>query len=737
MSRKSIVAAMTVAPEREAIAVELADRILQPGSVVIMVGPVGSGKTKVADAALCHAQDRDRSLRVLFVRGVRCRITGSYLGLQEMLAGIDIANLGLPRTQTIVLQTTLGLIPPTPTTGGAAAIPGAMMAVLNALLASGPVAVIVDDVDDVDPESAGVIRYLASRKYVSVRAPSFLLTQTDTGDANPPGTEAFHLPPLSRGGLRAVLRDHTGTVLSARAVDRVVERSEGNPRRALELADHGETAVTGSLDQALRDRIVKADDTARRVLEAVAVAGAASAAQVIDVVGVEPESVSAAVDAELVAERDGSLRAAHPAIGDIALTLLGDQERKKLHARFADVAETLTARADHLDRSVGPGPDPLIAQLLIEAAGHARSLGALTEALDLATRAVQRMGSADPTIVSSRLLVAELAFLCGDYDLTLEALSEVSLNSLENEQLDRVLPFLSEASAASRGFAATRAMLTALFVPTTDSVRQAIFDVYLADWDERPDIAADLAGRSVEQLRAAQTAPISLHRALGLLAVRGVDEGAGLDEDLLEELASLEREGEMPQANVDSLSLSGFYAYQLGDLFTSRSALAAMRAAALERGDELRAGLCALHLASVEIYAGHRSRADHWLREWEAIDPWPDTPSPAAVAAYGLRALLDDDKDGIRRLVSAPHGPGSELTGELVRRSVAGLCDARAGRWESAVSELLAARRMADSMGIREPGRRRRSRAWTRCWRDSTRRVARLPGWCARASVMV
>src|SRR5690606_38520452 len=157
---------MGLAPERDKIAIELAERILQPGSVVVMVGPLGSGKTKVADAALLHAQSKDRSLRVLFVRGVRDGLSGPYLGLQEMLAGIDVADLGIPLMQTTVLQSVLGVIAPVPSMGDAAAIPGAMRAVLDALLTAGPVAVVVDDLDDVDPDSARVIRYLASRKYM-------------------------------------------------------------------------------------------------------------------------------------------------------------------------------------------------------------------------------------------------------------------------------------------------------------------------------------------------------------------------------------------------------------------------------------------------------------------------------------------------------------------------------------------------------------------------------------------
>src|SRR5690606_30552059 len=142
-------------------------------------------------------------------------------------------------------------------------------------------------------------------------------------------------------------------------------------------------------------------------------------------IDVDLGAVSGAVDDEFIVERDGRFSAVHPVLGENALAVLGDRERKELHKRIAEVIDTPTGRADHLDRSVDAGPDAELAEILVAAAVHARSMGALLEALDLATRAVQRTGTGDAELAGRRLLVAEIAFCHGDHETTISTLEAV------------------------------------------------------------------------------------------------------------------------------------------------------------------------------------------------------------------------------------------------------------------------------------------------------------------------
>lgn len=705
--KSSAAARVPLPPERAALVADLARRMREPGAVVVVVGEGGVGKSTILDAALTRATHDDPRVRVLFARAVRPGIPAMYLGLHELFADVDVAALGLPPAQRDALEVALGLTVPAEEVPAGAVLAAAWAAV-RALAGAGPVVVVVDDLDGLDVESAHVVRYLASRRYPPDRAPAFVFTQQDERAGVPAGAHVVAVPALGRTGVRALLRDRTGAVVPAVDAERVHALSRGNPMWAIEIACRGSALGAESLDDALRDRIEHARPASRRVLQTVAALGEASSVHVLGVLGASRDALSDAVDDELVVERDGVVAPAHPVLGSVALAMLGDRERKDLHARIAGVVDGPDRRADHLDRATDTGPDAALARVLADAAVHARMRGALLEALDLAARSVRRVARDDTghEATAQRLLLAEIAFAYGDYDTTLDALEAVAVGDLDNERLDRALPLLVTAAAASRGHVAARATLRAIVHPTHDPVRRAIFDTYRAESHEDPDATRALAQGAVEVLRAADAAPLTRHRALGVLVLDGVDAGRGLDDGLLEESARLEPHIRLLAVNDSALSQRGLYAYQLGDLEGSRTALEAARAIALERGEEVIAGIFALHLAVTELYAGRRARADEWLAAWNEIDPWPDTPPPIAVTAFGMRALRDGDEADLRRIVDAAHGPGSEEHGRLARLTLTGWAAARDARWESAVTDLTAARALAEAAGIREPGRR-------------------------------
>ncbi|WP_322410614.1 helix-turn-helix transcriptional regulator [Microbacterium invictum] len=692
-------------PRREELAADLARRLATPGTTTLVAAEAGFGKTTVVDRVLDLVGARSPGTRVLFARGVRSSVPTPHVGLHELFTGVDPKSLDLPPGHASGLCAALGrssiegeLTP--------ARVMMSTHSVVLRLLERSPVAVVVDDWDALDAESAEVVRYLTSRRYPAGGAPSLLLAY-----ATPRPDDAFTepvvaLPPLSARDVQVVTEDATGRALPLGAATRAHALSGGNPLWALELATVDDAEVSGSLEEAMRHRLDRATPAARRILAALGAAGPLSGEQVQAAASVSAADILAAIDDGAVEEHRGRVMARHPLLSGTAVQDLAEPDRRSLHARISAVVVDPVARTDHLERATPPGAEPKLAAALDRAAIAARSRGAAGEATDLAERAVRRTPVGDPAVARRRIAWADLALRAGDFAGVLDALGDVAFDRLDVALLDRALPLLVTAAAAERGDAAARAMLDAVISPTDDPVRQAVYDTYRAEAGHEAGDRPALARGAAELLRAAGAAPVSRHRALGALILDDLDAGRGLDDALLAECADLERQIDLLAVNDSARAMTGLYAHQVGQLERSRQALEAVHAVAVEQGQEVVAGVFALHLAATEAHAGDLARADHWLGLWDDVTPWPETPPPSAIAAMGLRALREADADEIQRIVRLPHGPGGEAVGRLVRQALLGLSAARSENWASALTALTAARSLADSLGMIEPGRR-------------------------------
>jgi adenylate cyclase len=287
---------------------------------------------------------------------------------------------------------------------------------------SGPRIIVIDDLQWLDPSSAGMIDELVG---LTARLPLILLF----GMRSYPGPTMQSIARLERIRIAGLDEAHTGELAAAMAgtsVDpadarRLHARTAGNPLFITEtmrvVLDDG-APVDGRLNlerggsrssmpvtirALLGARIDSLSENGREILRIAAVIGMTfREAFVEEVVGesVDPGIYERLADASLIVPLDGGgrWRFGHPLIHDAAYAGLLASRRRRVHARVADrlqasgsrgpigvVARHRAAAGDH-ERAV---------PLMVEAAEEALAVGAAEEAAEFWSAAADLLGS-DP-----------------------------------------------------------------------------------------------------------------------------------------------------------------------------------------------------------------------------------------------------------------------------------------------------------------------------------------------------
>lgn len=296
---------------------------------------------------------------------------------------------------------------------------------------------------------------------------------------------------------------------------------------------------------------------------------------------------------------------------------------------------------------------------------------------------------------------AEALFQASDYGAAFTALNDLDITLLAPSDLDRALPLLLMAGEATTGEEFALRLLDRIERRISETAASSIVKTYRAEATAQPHLRAALASSALANLMVS-VAPIARHRALGVLLAAKVDLGQGLDKDLLTEMEELEHQITLVAPVDSALAQRGFLAYQVGLLDESRTALKLLRRQASVDGEHFMAQIFATHLATVDAYAGRHAAAKHLLESEQEGAPL----SPAAARAAGLVALRSADEAALQTVLLQPTLQGSEVHGELTRRSLIGLAAARQERWREAYHQLSGAVVLAESLGLKEPGRR-------------------------------
>jgi DNA-binding CsgD family transcriptional regulator len=427
--------------ELRAIEAFLAE-VEQGPRALVLSGEPGIGKTILWEAGV--EQARESLDDVLTCRGVEAEATLSFAALSELLGPVfdDVsASLLPPRRRALevaLLRVEPGELAPDPH-----AIGLAVLDLLCALAERGPVLVALDDLQWLDPASAGVLQIALRRLrqepvglLATLRTAPEVTSPFELGRASPEELERLTIGPLSLSAVHSLLKERLGLELTRPELARIQEATAGNPFFALELGR--ELVRTGTRPTA--GQVLRVPDSLRELLGErlgrlpgetldVLLETAALARPTVELVAEAHgnrdrvlRGLEAAAREGVVELDDSRIRFSHPLLASICYEEAPVWKRRAVHQALAGAVTDLEERARHRALAV-EGSDAVVAAELDAAAEQAALRGATATAAELSELAAE-LTPDDPALARKRLLrAAEFHRLAGDLDRA-EALLE-------------------------------------------------------------------------------------------------------------------------------------------------------------------------------------------------------------------------------------------------------------------------------------------------------------------------
>lgn len=509
------------------------DQLAEGGSVLLH-GPAGIGKSTVLRALTAEYGETARTV-------LRCSATESeshlpFLALADLLGLVlDEVSERLPVAQRTALESALTGRGESSLQRDGLALRLAVLSALRALATDGPVLVVADDLQWLDPASAELLGF-AARRLGDTQVQMVFAVRTEGQEydrylsASPPDTLAFRLSPLSRAQVSALL-DHRGYTGLPRSTVREIHRtSGGNPLFALELgralAENptpprpGEPLpVPTSLRALVLSRLDMLPAEARRTL-LVASAGARPTVALLQTAGrenAEAETAQAAELGLLATESEApAVRFAHPLISAALYAEAPAQERRAAHAALSTAASDPIERARHLALAT-TGTDPEVAARLAEAATLARDRGAPSVAASLGLLAARHTpGDSVPGPDERRLQASEDAITAGELDLARDIAREVLTRT--SVPAERVRAWIIVIDTAGHSMADVDAVFPQALADAGDDPRLLALVRYQLAWRALL-VEGDFAEARAETARSAELAARAGDRRTELLAL--------------------------------------------------------------------------------------------------------------------------------------------------------------------------------------------------------------------------
>jgi DNA-binding CsgD family transcriptional regulator len=439
------------------------DLLLQGGNAVT-VGDPGAGKSSLLRVAAQLGKLHGR--RVFSVTPTQFDQGLPFAGLAELIGQLPRgADSALPGPQRRALAVALQRADPSGREVDALAVPLAVRGLLTQLTESGPVALIIDDVQWLDQASAGSLSFALRRMPAGPHRLSVLAatrpegTDTDLIRCLPDPRHELVLPPLADWAIGLLLRKRLGPRWTPPLSAGVAAASGGNPFLALEIARamqgdgsslrgrsrHGHDPVPPvppSRAELLRDRVAQLPQDSREVLLLVSAAGRLTVTQLQRVAEQAQlwTALEAAADADMaIVGAESVVAFTHPLLASAIYDAASPAGRRHAHRVLADGLDDPVERARHRSRSI-IAPNEKVADELEQAAEISRGRGATHLAGELMEAAALATPPAADAARFQRCLRAVSAYFgAGDVTAAHAALDDASALAADPEQQAQVL----------------------------------------------------------------------------------------------------------------------------------------------------------------------------------------------------------------------------------------------------------------------------------------------------------
>ena len=699
------------------------DAIAVEPAALVVEGAPGIGKTTVWAAAIAAAASR--GTRVLQARAAETEVQLSYAALAD-LVGTEFEEIrrALPPVQQRALAAALLRTdadePAQPRT-----IATAFVSVLASMAETGVVLVAVDDVQWLDPASAGVLAFAARR--LPARVGLLLTRRGEPSELLPLGLERA-LPearlerlvprPLSLAALHHLLRDRLGSAPPRPALARLTEASGGNPFLALEiaralapdwsaLAGGGPLPVPRDLELIVRERVDALSAGARSAALVAAALSRPTQALIVEAIASDRDGddLLAAEDAGVLVIDADRVRFSHPLLGSAIYGSASPERRRRLHERLAEVVTDPEERAHHLALST-TSPDEAVAAELEHAAMRAAKRGAQQAASELFGGS-RRLTPDDRTEERSRRELAHAAALLaqGDLEGGRDLAERVAANAPAGPLRARALLLLGDIAWIEGRPAAIEQLELAVDAADGDPDLLALIYPKLVYVSLATDPASTI-GRARSAVRALdpERDPAALASLYFDWAWAETIRGNGEQPDLLERWRVCdERAG--PDAPKSLLAL--IYFHCVDDFEAARARYAVEERWYRERGEDVWRAERLGHIALAELRAGRWDISERSAEEACETIAQLETPGPWTMA-FRSRSIVDAHRGRVERARKTlqPLAAHAERAGrvwwETLLRSALAFVEFVDGNHAEADRMLTRMRRLMDSLGVRD-----------------------------------